>query len=379
MATTYDVSFVTLHGHRRAFVKTGSGPVLLLLHGLGTRPHHLGAGHRATGRAPHRDRPRPARARAVGQAARRLQRRRLRQRHARPVDSARHRQGHGGRAQLRRRGRDAVRLPVPRAHPPGDPRVLGRAGPGRDARDQGDHDARLPPVHGRADPPRTPAPDHHDDAPDVALEAPAHPRPGRDGRHRRDVPRPAGPGRHPPRGPRRRRLERPDRDHVGPGLPHQRDADAPHLGSRRHGDPAGTPGQRACFGARTARRGDARRGTLPAQGAPGPVRRDRLRLHGDHRAGGLQPRPLPGDAEGGSASRGRAGRGRPGAGRPDARGHRPGPDQASPPSCFTPETAVGSSIWYFSNAAATASRGIEPASARACNACTTTDCASTWK
>ena len=36
MATTYDVSFITLHGHRRAFVKTGSGPVLLLLHGLGT-------------------------------------------------------------------------------------------------------------------------------------------------------------------------------------------------------------------------------------------------------------------------------------------------------------------------------------------------------
>jgi pimeloyl-ACP methyl ester carboxylesterase len=35
MGTTYDVSFVTLHGHRRAFVKTGSGPVILLLHGLG--------------------------------------------------------------------------------------------------------------------------------------------------------------------------------------------------------------------------------------------------------------------------------------------------------------------------------------------------------
>jgi len=29
------VQFVTVHGHRRAFVKTGSGPVELLLHGLG--------------------------------------------------------------------------------------------------------------------------------------------------------------------------------------------------------------------------------------------------------------------------------------------------------------------------------------------------------
>jgi pimeloyl-ACP methyl ester carboxylesterase len=39
MATTYDVSFVTIHGYRRAYVKTGSGPVLLLLHGLGCDHH----------------------------------------------------------------------------------------------------------------------------------------------------------------------------------------------------------------------------------------------------------------------------------------------------------------------------------------------------
>jgi len=31
---TFDVQYVTLHGHRRAYVKAGSGPVLLLLHGL---------------------------------------------------------------------------------------------------------------------------------------------------------------------------------------------------------------------------------------------------------------------------------------------------------------------------------------------------------
>ena len=30
-----DVEYVTLHGHRRAFVRTGTGPALLLLHGLG--------------------------------------------------------------------------------------------------------------------------------------------------------------------------------------------------------------------------------------------------------------------------------------------------------------------------------------------------------
>ncbi len=33
--TTHEVQHVTIHGHRRAFVRTGSGPVVLLLHGLG--------------------------------------------------------------------------------------------------------------------------------------------------------------------------------------------------------------------------------------------------------------------------------------------------------------------------------------------------------
>ena len=32
---TDDVQFVTIHGHRRAFVKRGSGPALLLMHGVG--------------------------------------------------------------------------------------------------------------------------------------------------------------------------------------------------------------------------------------------------------------------------------------------------------------------------------------------------------
>ena len=33
--TAHEVEYLTLHGHRRAYVKVGSGPVLLLLHGLG--------------------------------------------------------------------------------------------------------------------------------------------------------------------------------------------------------------------------------------------------------------------------------------------------------------------------------------------------------
>jgi pimeloyl-ACP methyl ester carboxylesterase len=35
---THEVQYVTIHGHRRAFVKTGTGPAVLLLHGLGC--HH---------------------------------------------------------------------------------------------------------------------------------------------------------------------------------------------------------------------------------------------------------------------------------------------------------------------------------------------------
>jgi pimeloyl-ACP methyl ester carboxylesterase len=34
-AVPHDLQYVTIHGHRRAFVKAGKGPVLLLLHGLG--------------------------------------------------------------------------------------------------------------------------------------------------------------------------------------------------------------------------------------------------------------------------------------------------------------------------------------------------------
>src|SRR5215212_968970 len=35
MPKPLEVQYLTIHGHRRAFVKVGSGPALLLLHGLG--------------------------------------------------------------------------------------------------------------------------------------------------------------------------------------------------------------------------------------------------------------------------------------------------------------------------------------------------------
>jgi pimeloyl-ACP methyl ester carboxylesterase len=35
MPKAYEVQYLTIHGHKRAFVKAGSGPAMLLLHGLG--------------------------------------------------------------------------------------------------------------------------------------------------------------------------------------------------------------------------------------------------------------------------------------------------------------------------------------------------------
>ena len=45
-AGRHDVQFVTIHGHRRAFVRTGSGPGAAPAARARLRPHHLGAGHR---------------------------------------------------------------------------------------------------------------------------------------------------------------------------------------------------------------------------------------------------------------------------------------------------------------------------------------------
>ena len=202
------LEFVTIHGHRRAFVedRLRARPAAAARPRL--RPHHLGAGHRVAGPPLHRDRARPARPRRVGQAARRLQRRRLRQRHARPAHRARHRPGHRRRAQLRRRRGDAVRLPVPRAHRAADPGRLRRPRPRGHAGDPGDHHARLPPGDGPADAARHPARRRGRPARPGRHRHPGHPRPRRGRRHLRLVQGPAHPGRDPPRRPRRRRLAR---------------------------------------------------------------------------------------------------------------------------------------------------------------------------
>ncbi len=118
--------FRTIHGYRRAFRMAGSGPALLLIHGIGDNSVDVDGRDSAPRREVHRDRPRPARPRPVGQAARRLLRRRVRQRHARPAVGARDRQGHGRRPFPRRRRRDAVRVPVPRQGRATRARVVGR-------------------------------------------------------------------------------------------------------------------------------------------------------------------------------------------------------------------------------------------------------------
>ena len=107
-------SYVTIHGYRRAYVKAGSGPALLLIHGIGDssdtwRPVVEQLAEHYTV-----DRPGPPRARSLGEAAGRLLGGGLRQRHARPPERAGGRPGHGRRAFARRRRGGAVRLPVPR-------------------------------------------------------------------------------------------------------------------------------------------------------------------------------------------------------------------------------------------------------------------------
>ena len=79
--------------------RRGSGAVAAARTRL--RPHHLVAGDRAAVPPVHGHRTGPAGARRVGQAARGLHARRLRQRDARPARGAGHRSGDRGRAQLR--------------------------------------------------------------------------------------------------------------------------------------------------------------------------------------------------------------------------------------------------------------------------------------
>ena len=110
------VQHVTIHGHRRAYVKAGTGPALLLLHGLGCDhrtwlPVLDSLARRYTVIAPdllgHGESDKPRADYSIGGFANGM--RDL-------LTVLGDRQGHGGRPQLRRRRGDAVRLPVPRAH-----------------------------------------------------------------------------------------------------------------------------------------------------------------------------------------------------------------------------------------------------------------------
>ena len=133
---------LVVHGHRRAFVRAGSGPALLLLHGIGNNcqtwagvigrlaeSHTVIApdllGHGAS------DKPRGDYSiAAYANGMRDL------------LIGARHRAGHRGRALARRRHRAAVRLPVPRALRAARAGRQRRAGPGALRRAARGHAAR---------------------------------------------------------------------------------------------------------------------------------------------------------------------------------------------------------------------------------------------
>ena len=114
-----------------ATARWARGRCCVLLHGITSNSDCLARGDAAPGREPHRDRPRHARPRPVGEAPGRLLPRRLRRRPARPARGARLRPRHRRRPLARRRDRAAVRLPLPRARrAPG----AGRLGRPRQAR-----------------------------------------------------------------------------------------------------------------------------------------------------------------------------------------------------------------------------------------------------
>ena len=102
-----------VHGHDVAYRQAGSGPLLVMIHGIAGSSGTWVPVMPLLAEQLHGDRARPARPRRVGQAAGRLQPRRLRLRHPRPARRAGPRAGHGRRPQPRRRRRHAVRLPVP--------------------------------------------------------------------------------------------------------------------------------------------------------------------------------------------------------------------------------------------------------------------------
>ena len=105
-----------LHGHRVIYRVAGSGPPVVLIHGMINSSRHWEAVAQRLAGSLQGDRAGPDRPRRRGDAARRLLARRPRGGDPRPADDDRGRAGDDRRPLARRRRRDAVLLPVPPAH-----------------------------------------------------------------------------------------------------------------------------------------------------------------------------------------------------------------------------------------------------------------------
>ena len=238
----HEVQYVTIHGHRRAFVKAGSGPVILLLHGLGCdhttwEPVIDTLARRYTVIAPdllgHGASDKPRADYSVGGYANGM-RDLLTVLGIDKVTVVGHSFG-GGVAmqfayQFPERTERLVLVASGGLGPEVTPAIRAITTPGFD---QLMAVLTLPGLR------------HVGVAGLRALSRsplPAHPRPRR-GRHDlRLVQGPRRPARDPARGPGGRRLARPDHHHVRPRLPDRGDADVRDLGPRRPGAP-GAPRQ----------------------------------------------------------------------------------------------------------------------------------------
>ena len=289
----HEVQFLTLHGHRRAYVKAGQGPALLLLHGLGCdhttwEPVIDALARRYTVIAPdllgHGVSDKPRADYSVGGYANGM-RDLLTVLGIDKVTVVGHSFGGG------------VAMQFAYQFPERTERLIlvasGGLGPEVSSGDPRGHHPRLPPGDGAADAPGHPAPRQGRADRALAHRPQGRPRPRRGGRDLRLVPRPGVPRRDPARGQRGGRLEGPDRHHGRPRLPHRRDADGGDLGPRRPGDPGPARQQRRRPGAARPGRGDPRRRPLPAQGPPAAVRQDRARVHPLDPAGVVLARPVP--------------------------------------------------------------------------------------
>ena len=270
--TRHEVEYATIHGHRRAYVQVGSGPVLLLLHGLGCdhltwepvidrlaehytvlAPDLLGHGSSAKPRADY----------SVGGYA------------------------NGMRDLLTVLGIDRVTV-VGHSFGGGVAMQFAYQFPERTERmmlvSSGGLGPEVTPVIRAITTPgyqqamgllTLPGVRHLGIAGlKIACRdrVPTHPRPRGGRRHLRHLQGPPRPGRDPPRRARGRGLEGTDRHHGRPRLPHRRDADGRDLGPGRPGDPGPPRRQRRRPGTEGARRDHPQRRTLPAQGPPGAVR-----------------------------------------------------------------------------------------------------------